>query len=355
MIVVDSKHLAATLKSVRWPKNAALPVLTNVLIICDGSELRMVSSDLELETSGTAKGDVGVESYCLPGDKLSAISRLASGNLQLTQRENRCTITAASGRWVLPTLPASDFPTLAAHDGPSDTFNLDGSALCGLIDAVLYASAKDDVRYFFNGIYLDPTGDGLALVETDGHRIAYGTLPVETGLTRGIIIPRESAKFILSSLQDGPVRLSIADGQINVTGTGCDITAKLIDGRYPDWRRVIPGDPIYQCRVARSDLKAAIDGASVIGDGQIKSCLLSYHDSCLNLSSTSTSQSEFSTEIGVVSASGRANPSAYNLGYLGESVAACDSEDLSLAIADDGKVTLSGDGTPTHVIMPMRI
>ncbi|MEL0137965.1 MAG: DNA polymerase III subunit beta, partial [Halieaceae bacterium] len=229
-------------------RRQTLPILSNVLIALDGTRLSLTGTDLEVELIGRLDLDAaGVDGeVTVPARKLVDICKsLPEGsNIEFAVEAGKATVKAGRSRFTLSTLPASDFPTVDASAADT-TLGMPQSLVKQLIDSTAFAMAQQDVRYYLNGLYFEVLGGRLRVVATDGHRLALATAPnrVEAA-DLGVIIPRKGV-LELSRLLEGPapISLSIGTNHIRATTDQFTFTSKLVDGKFPDYERVIPKNP----------------------------------------------------------------------------------------------------------------
>ena len=224
-----------------------LPVIGNILLEIQGNQLSMTGTDLEVELTTLATLEQAVEfegKFTIPAKKFLDICRSLPEDSMISVQfeEDRALVRAARSKFNLATLPASDYPNLMDWK-PEVDFTIDQSTLARLIDATQFSMANQDARYFLNGMKFETEGNLLRTVATDGHRLAVCTMALSQELTtHSVIVPRK-AVLELSRLVSGnqePVRLEIGSSNIRVSMNGIVFTSKLIDGRFPDYRRVLP-------------------------------------------------------------------------------------------------------------------
>ncbi|MEK9995846.1 MAG: DNA polymerase III subunit beta, partial [Halieaceae bacterium] len=226
-------------------RRQTLPILSNVLVVLEGKTLSLTGTDLEVELVGRVELDAaGVDGeITVPARKLVDICKsLPEGsNIEFSLDSGKATVKAGRSRFTLSTLPAADFPAVEAGEG-SVALSLEQALVKQLIDGTAFAMAQQDVRYYLNGLYLEILGGRLRVVATDGHRLALATGParVEAADT-GVIIPRKGV-LELSRLLDGdaPLELAIGSNHLRAANEQFTFTSKLVDGKFPDYERVIP-------------------------------------------------------------------------------------------------------------------
>ena len=280
MILVKAKRdeLLAPLSAVSGiiERRHTLPILSNVLIEKSGETLSFLATDIEiqivsrsaLEQTGDTKGiTVGAR-------KLVEILRaLPDGEVTLSTQDKRLQVKSGRSRFTLQTLPAEDFPRLSRPAGDVSKFSLPQKALRKLLALVQYAMAQQDIRYYLNGLLLVVEDKQLKLVATDGHRLAYCSMQLEAELPRQeVIVPRktilELSKLLAES--DEPVNIEISATQAAFSFGTIELVSKLVDGKFPDYTRVIPKDHKNTAIIDRELLRQALSRAAILSNEKFR-------------------------------------------------------------------------------------
>jgi DNA polymerase III subunit beta len=346
-----------------------IPILANVLIRADRSKLAFKATDLDLEIVETANAEVspgGVTT--VPAHMLYDIVRkLPEGaqiELETTGERAVLALRAGRSRFTLQTLPDSDFPDLATGD-LSHRFTLGAAELKRLIEKTQFAISNEETRYYLTGIYLHTAGAGNSLmlraVATDGHRLAQVELPAPAGSDGmpGIIVPRKTVSEVQRLIEDteGEVAIELSQTKIRFTIDGLVLTSKLIDGTFPDYRRVIPTGNDKQLEVDKRAFEAAVDRVSTVSSDRGRAVKLSLTAGRLVLSVTNPDSGSASEELEVDYESDPIDI-GFNSRYLLDIAAQIEGEAAVLKLADPGSPTLIQDKEAKgalYVLMPMRV
>ena len=251
-----------------------IPILTNVLLRAQEGTLRVTATDLDMEVTSACPCEGGDAATTLPAGNLYEIVRkLPEGStVTLASDKNHWTVSAGRSRFRLRSLPADDFALMS--EGSYDVeFTMPASALAEMLATVAHAISSEETRYYLNGPYFHADEDAgqLLAVATDGHRLARFPMPLPdqaAGLP-AVIIPRKASTLFAKLSGKGDVTLSVSSTRIRLTlENGTTLTSKLIDGTYPDYRRVLPVGNANRFLVDRAALKAAVDRVTTISAGR---------------------------------------------------------------------------------------
>lgn len=347
-------------------KRSTIPILANMLLEVADGRLRVVGTDLDAELSTSIEvTHAGSGAFTVPAATLhDAVRKLPDGaDVTITADQANAVIASGRSRFTIPTLPADDYPRLEARDLPH-AFALASTTLKTMLDTVGFAVSSEETRYYLNGILLEGDQGALLGVATDGHRLArYAAADVDTGDMPKIIVPRQTLPLLASLCEEkGDVQVSLSETKIRFEIAGRVLVSKLVDGTYPDYRRVIPSGNANAFNVDRTDLVAALERVTTMGPAKGTAVRATFDsEGTLRLFAKNPDLGEASDEIACdcldgetveVGFSGR-----YALDMLG--AAACDT--ITFRLADAGAPMLvkptAGDGADTalFVLMPMRI
>ncbi|HRE53261.1 MAG TPA: DNA polymerase III subunit beta [Candidatus Competibacter sp.] len=359
------EHLLKPLQQVigAVERRQTLPILTNVLLVAKEQELLLTATDLEVELS--VRIELPVETpgeITLPARKLHDILRALpeESAVALSVEGEKATVRCGRSRFTLVTLPAADFPTL--EDLPFDEdIRLAQSALRGLIERAHFAMAQQDVRYYLNGLLLDVGPGVLRVVATDGHRMAFQEMSIEadSARPRQVIVPRKGVLELMRLLADSEADAVLALGanHIRVAMGDTRLTSKLIDGKFPDYQRVIPRDPGRVVIADRAVLRGALARAGIVLDDKTQGVRLQLEDWTLRAQAHNSEQEEAEEEI-EINYSGGPMEIGFNVSYLLDALGALNGELAKLSFNDSGSSCLIEEnegGNSKHVIMPMRL
>lgn len=346
-------------------KRQTMPILGNVLLQVQNNTLTVTASDLEIETRaqtelGSSDGNFAIT---LPAVKLITIVRsLPEGlTVEMTFDEGRCELAAGRSRFKLSTLPADDFPTIDMSQIVL-SFSLSQHQLKSLIHSAAFAMAAQDVRFYLNGMLFDIQGSQLRVVATDGHRLSTCAtqLAVEGLPASQAILPRKGVLELQKLMQDDEtlVELSLAQNYLTVRMEDTIFTCKLVDGRFPDYRRVIPTDNDQILVTQRDLLKSLLQRAAILSNDKFKGVRLVLSENLLTVHAQNTEQDE-SHEDMIMDYQGTEMEIGFNVNYILDVLNVLPQEEVALKFKDANNSCLieSDDDCCQcqHVIMPMRL
>ena len=348
-------------------RRQTLPILSNVLLVLEGKTLSLTGTDLEVELVGRVELDAaGVDGeVTVPARKLVDICKsLQEGStIEFALESGKATVKAGRSRFTLSTLPAADFPAVEGGAG-SVALSLDQTLVKQLIDGTAFAMAQQDVRYYLNGLYLEILGGRLRVVATDGHRLALATAPalVEAGDT-GVIIPRKGV-LELSRLLDGeaPLELSIGTNHVRAANEQFTFTSKLVDGKFPDYERVIPKNADKSVIGERGELKQAFTRTAILSNEKYRGVRLKFSDNNLDITANNPEQEQAEEVVGVQYSGGELEI-GFNVSYLLDVLSVLEQAQVRLSLSDEASSALlenaeapsEGEPERLYVVMPMRL
>jgi len=348
-----------------------IPILSNIAVSASAGELTIRATDLDIEVTTRCTAMVGAPgALTLPAQTFHDILRkLPEGvdvAIDATGPDGRAILRAGRSRFTLGTLPISDFPDLAAWAGEmSHGFDMAAGDLAAMIDQVGFAISTEETRYYLNGIHLHTDGDGqLIAVATDGHRLARRMTSAPEGAEGmpGIIIPRKAVgemARLLDKLAE-PVRLSLSSSKLRLEAGGVTLVTKLIDGTFPDYKRVIPTGNTRRAVVDAAALLGAVDRVATISSERGRAVKLSFADDSLGIEVTNPDAGSARDEIDI-SFAGEKIEIGFNARYLADILGT-----LITSGATEVLIRLDTPGSPTilqasetadllTVLMPMRV
>jgi DNA polymerase-3 subunit beta len=342
-----------------------LPILSNVLLQRDGARLAFVATDIEIEISADAAAEAQGDgkSLTVGARKLLDILRALPEGAEVTlaQGEKRLQLKSGKSRFQLQTLPPEDFPRLAAPDGAAVSLSLPQKALKGLLALVQYAMAQQDIRYYLNGLLMVIDGAELRMVATDGHRLAVATREVaaqEVG-RQEVILPRKTIIELTKLLgdTDDPVAIELSASQARFRFDGVLLASKLVDGKFPDYQRVIPTAHPKHLRLNRQLLAQALSRAAILTSDKFRGVRWVLGEGSLRISCTNTEQEEAQDELDI-DYKGEALDVGFNVQYLLDVLNNLDADEIDVALGDANSsalVTVPSRTDFKYVVMPMRI
>jgi DNA polymerase-3 subunit beta len=342
-----------------------LPILSNVLITRGDDRLSFVATDIEIEISATAAADATGEAKALTvgARKLLDILRALPEGAEVTMAlaDRRLQMRSGKSRFQLQTLPPEDFPRLAGPEGAPVAFELPQRALKSVLALVQYAMAQQDIRYYLNGLLMMVDAGELRVVATDGHRLAVATreLAARDLGKQEVIIPRKTILELAKLLQDTeePVSIELSGSQARFRFDGILLASKLVDGKFPDYQRVIPTAHPKHLTIGRQTLGAALQRAAILTNDKFRGVRWVLGDGSLKITCTNTEQEEAQEEL-ELDYKGDALDIGFNVGYLLDVLNNLDMEEIEVSLGDANSsalITVPGRKDFKYVVMPMRI
>jgi DNA polymerase-3 subunit beta len=367
LIKISRDELLKPLQSVSGiiERRHTLPILSNVLLIRQAKQISMVATDIEIEITASAVTETpGEEKAITVGARklLDILRALPEGSeISLSLQDKRLQLKSGKSRFNLQTLPAEDFPRLSVPDDETSKISVPQKLLKTMINIVQYAMAQQDIRYYLNGMLMVLDGANLTLVATDGHRLGYISRELLGGTSprREVILPRktiiELSKLLADS--DEPVSMEISTNQARFAFGGISLISKLVDGKFPDFTRVIPQDQPKHLRLKRQEILACLQRAAILTSDKFRGVRWVLSNGSLKIICTNTEQEEAQEELDV-DYKGDALDVGFNVGYLLDVLnnLAVDEIDCGLGDANSSAlITVPGKSDFKYVVMPMRI
>ncbi len=347
-------------------RRQTLPVLSNVLLVVEGQQLSLTGTDLEVELVGRVTLEDAAEpgEITVPARKLMDICKSLPSDVLIDIRvdEQKLLVKAGRSRFTLSTLPANDFPTV--EEGPGSlTFSLAQSKLRRLIDRTSFAMAQQDVRYYLNGMLLEVGGGTLRAVATDGHRLAMCSLSnaqmPEAQDRHQVIVPRKGILELARLLteQDGEVCIVLGQHHIRATTGEFTFTSKLVDGKFPDYERVLPkgGDKLVVGD--RQVLREAFSRTAILSNEKYRGIRLQLSNGLLKIQANNPEQEEAEEEV-QVDYNGGSLEIGFNVSYLLDVLGVMGTEQVRLILSDSNSSALlqeADNDDSAYVVMPMRL
>jgi DNA polymerase-3 subunit beta len=343
-------------------RRQTMPILSNVLVSTQGTKLSITATDLEVEMVAEAEVKAeGSGDITVPGRKLHDIFRaLPEGTtVECTLSGERLTIKAGRSRFTLSTLRAADFPTVD-EIGSKQTLRLTKPDLRRLVEKTHFSMAQQDVRYYLNGLLLETDKKRLRAVATDGHRLALSEADLLSAASRDeqLIVPRKGVLELSRLLEgEGEVQLALGANHIRVELGGVRLTSKLIDGRFPEYSRVVPAQPKNTIKGDRNLFRQALQRTAILSNEKYRGVRLELSPNSVVLSANNPEQEE-AVETLEVEYSGDPMEIGFNVNYLLDALAAVDSEQVEFGVTDSNSSCLirePGSDRTKFVVMPMRL
>lgn len=348
-------------------RRQTLPILANVQLVLDGQQLSLTGTDLEVELIGRvdlgeAAGSMEPGEITVPAKKLVDICKaLPDGAvIDVIQDEQKLIIKSGRSRFQLSTLPASDFPSVEQGHG-GQRFTLKQGDLKRLIERTSFAMAQQDVRYYLNGMLFEVSNGMLRVVATDGHRLAMASLAGDIAVsnTAQVILPRkgviELGRLLINENEDA--ELFVGSNHIRVVTPEFTFTSKLIDGKFPDYERVLPRGGTKVVLGSRADLKQAFARTAILSNEKYRGIRLLLTSGSLQIVANNPEQEE-AEEIVAVDYEGDSLEIGFNVSYLLDVLSAINSESVKFTMSDSNSSALIEEAENSgsqYVVMPMRL
>ena len=344
-------------------RRQTLPILSNVLLKADSDRLTMTATDLEVElVVSTSLDGTEAGTTTLPARKFMDICRaLPDGSsLEISLDKDRAVIRSGKSRFVLATLPPSEFPAVD-EIRPQFSFSISQSRLKRLIERTQFAMAHQDVRYYLNGLLLEVANSELRAVATDGHRLAFcqQESPIEAEEIQQIIIPRKGVMELQKLLEESNelAEVEIGTNHLRVAAQEMRFTSKLIDGRFPDYQRVIPQNTDKVVVADREGLRQAVLRTSILTNEKYRSIRLQLEPNALRVLAHNPEQEEAEEEV-AVDYSGASLEIGFNATYILDALQAVADDNVEIRLSDSNSCCLihaPGIDDCKYVVMPMRL
>lgn len=367
MLLIQSERnaLLAALTSVVGvvERRHTLPILSNLLLEKKADKLTLLATDLELQISTQLDAQTGEDfAITIAARKLFDIVRALpdAAKVKLDTKDSQVVVSAGKSRFTLQTLPAADFPRVETGSGLGEAIRLPQKKLKRLLQLVQFAMASQDIRYYLNGMLLVLEGKQLRVVATDGHRLSYAETELEMDAgTREIIIPRKTVVELSKLLADvdDAVELRMGANQVTITLPGTELVTKVVDGKFPDYQRVIPLNQPRHLKANRQTVIQALQRAAILSNEKFRGVRLVMSENTLGIVCNNNEQEEAADEI-EVNFNGEPLDMGFNVTYLLDGLGAVNSEEITLSLGDaNSSMLLTSEGEPgfKYVVMPMRI
>ncbi len=344
-------------------RRQTLPRLGNVLVKSTGGDLSLTATDLEIEMVAGVTADSSEDfQTTIPARKLLDICKALpdAASIDFNIEENRVSLTSARSRFTLASLPARDFPGLDEIE-VQQSFSIPQKQLKSLFDKTSFAMAQQDVRYYLNGILMEVEAGKVKLVATDGHRLALSEIELETGVSedKQVIIPRKAVLELSRLLESGdsPAQCALSQNHLRIEAGSLVFTTKLIDGKFPDYQRVIPVDGNKTMEVERETLKQSMSRIAILSNEKYRGIRLMLSPGNLSIQANNPDQEEAEEEL-AVDYQETDMEIGFNVTYLIDVLNVLDSEKVQIKLKDANSSAIisdSNDSSSLYVVMPMRL
>lgn len=341
-------------------KRNTIPILANVWLNAVGSRLTLCATDLDMEATGSVAAEVSAAGRTTVNANLfhDIVRKLPDGSqILVEQKETMVAVRAGRSRFTLQTLPDSDFPIFESKEAKNE-FDLDVQSVRELFSRPQFAISTEETRYYLNGIYLHVASDMLTAVATDGHRLARVQLPAPDGAKGmpGVIVPRKMVTEV-ARLAEGPTHVTLFEGKIGFDFGGIRLVAKLIDGTFPDYSRVIPVGNNTVGELDTDNFAAAAERVAVVSNERGRAVKMSWSDGKVVAEVVSPDSGSAIEEVDA-EFSGAPLQIGFNSRYLADILAQVKGDKVRLEMSDPGSPTVIrslDDNAALFVLMPMRV
>jgi DNA polymerase III subunit beta len=363
-LTAEREKLLAPLQAVIGvvERRQTMPVLANVLLGVAEGKLSIAATDLEVELVAATEvtvqqpGDITV-----PGRKFLDILRALpeKSSVSMSTEGEKVVIRAARSRFTLSTLPAAEFPVIDDINA-QQTVQIPRKELARLLEKTHFSMAQQDVRYYLNGMLLEIDGAMLRAVATDGHRLALceAALDAKAKTSQQVIVPRKGVLELQRVLTDeGTAAVAIGTNHVRAQIGDVRFTSKLIDGRFPEYSRVIPAAPGAAIRADRDVLRQALQRTAILSNEKYRGIRINVRNNAITVQAHNPEQEEAEEEI-EVSYTGDELEVGFNVNYLLDALAAIEGQEVELGLTDSNSSCLirsPGNSSARYVVMPMRL
>ena len=344
-------------------KRQTLPVLSNLLLQVSGGKMDITGTDLEVELSASIDIDPSIEgSITIPARNVVDICRnLPDGvDINIDSTGTKVTLKSGRSRFSLAAFATEEFPRIE-NIAPLFEIQAKESEFKSMLEHTHFAMALQDVRYYLNGMLLEIHPNYLRAIATDGHRLAIYTLAGEYSVSEKhqVIIPRKAIAELMRLLDvsDNEIKISLSENHIRILVGSMSFISKLIDGRFPDYNRVVPerGERILEAD--KEALRQTFTRTSILSNEKYRGVRLTLSENQLKVQAHNPNQEEAEEEL-IVDYQGNEFEIGFNVNYLLDALNTIENETIEIAFSDNnGSALIRGkdDEQAKYVVMPMRL
>ena len=343
-------------------RRQTLPILSNILLRHDGKGLTLIGTDLEVEISAHLASAGSPGETTVPARKLFDICKALPNQamIDISQEKDKVVIKSGKSRFRLLTMPAAEFPAIETAQWDI-TFALPQKNLRWLLEKTMFCMAQQDVRYYLNGLLLEVSAKQLRAVATDGHRLSLADVDITSSIDseKQVIVPRKGVQEMIRFLEvaDSELQIQIGSNHLRCTLKDLTFTSKLIDGRFPDYNRVIPAAQNKQILVERGIFRETLNRAAILSNEKYRGVRFGLSKGLMTITAHNPEQEEAQEEM-VIAYNAEDLEIGFNVNYISEAVAALDSEQVEFCLNDPTSSCLlrtPGNQKHVYVVMPMRL
>lgn len=340
-----------------------LPILSNLLLEAKNNNIQLTATDLEMQISLNIESKFNGELLTtISAKKLLDICRALpeAVDIDMVSNDSRITVKAGKSRFNLQTLPAADYPIMTKIAATDTNIQISQQTLKKLLKQVEFAMAQQDIRYYLNGLLIEVNENKLNIVGTDGHRLSFTSTTLNKSYEKTeVILPRKTVIELIKLLDDSEeeVNIDFNATQINFAFGDIQLISKVIDGKFPDYHRVIPVGHQNIFNVNRLNILTAMQRASILSNEKYRGIRMVLSDNNLKLISTNTEQEEAEEELEIAYAK-EVLDIGFNVTYLIDVLNNVSNEQVNFSFADANSsclITVPDDENYKYVVMPMRI
>jgi DNA polymerase-3 subunit beta len=344
-------------------KRHALPILSNLLLESNQGILKFTATDLEMQISTHIKTELSDDfQITVSAKKLFDITRALPNDskIDIQIEENKVVVKAKKSRFNLQTLPSQDYPVMKKDENDTIDLKIPQKDFKALLKQVDFSMAQQDIRYYLNGLLIEVKENNINIVGTDGHRLSFTSLELKIPAQASqVIVPRKTIVELVKLLKEtnDPLEISFSGNQVHFKFNDIDMITKIIDGKFPDYSRVIPEGHINSFNINRTLLLDSMLRASILSNDKYRGIRMVVEENNLKLVSNNSEQEQAEEEL-EVDYKGEKIDIGFNVTYLIDVLTNIQSDQLNIAFKDSASsclVTIPNDEKYKYVVMPMRI
>lgn len=343
-------------------QKSSLPILANVLLEVSTGNLKLTATDLDLGISSVVpiiEGEAG--DLTIPAKKFFDIVKSLPDATDIKisiKKNNSLTIKAGRAVFKIIGLPKEDFPTLPVFED-KDSMTISQEVLKEMINLTDFAISRDDARHVLTGTLITIKGNEFSVIATDGRRMAVVNkkLPKDTLIERKVIIPIKTIQEVKRLLGDsGEVTIQFSDNQVLFSFESSFIISRIIEGDFPDYKKVIPERSEKGLTVSREEFLDAAKRVSILTDQESQAVKLTIQKTKMTLSKNTPYLGEAKEEISIDFNSEEQLDIGFNPRYLIDVLKSIEDEEIYFEVNEQNKpgVIRRGDEYQ-YVVLPMQL
>ena len=359
--IVDALQMGASIAE----RRQTIPILANLRIVAREGKVEISATDLEIQvkTLTEVKKIIEEGETTVSARKMSELCRSLPDNeaLEFDLNNGKLTVSSKNFHADFATISALDFPELESKE-ETNSLSISSSALQRLLNKTAFCMASQDVRYYLNGLLVEYKGGEVNAVATDGHRLALATSPLDKTITidgERQILPRkavlELSKILRQENED--IKITFGNSSLSIQDENLDFSTKLIDGKFPDYEKVLPSGEPNALEVSKESLQSALSRASVLSNEKYRGVRFALDKNTLKLTANNP-EKESAEELLDVNYNGNPMEIGFNIGYLLDVLGTIETDNVELNFYGEESSCLirePGNQAEVYVIMPMRL